>query len=45
MAAPVAALMARELGRDETWQRREVDALQTLARQYVLAEDQGASAG
>ena len=37
MAAPVAALMARELGRDDTWQRREVDAFRTLARQYLLA--------
>lgn len=36
MAPDVAALMARELGRDEAWQRREVDAFAALAQQYTL---------
>jgi glycerol-3-phosphate dehydrogenase len=36
MAPEVARLMARELSRDEVWQRREVAAFTTLARQYQL---------
>jgi glycerol-3-phosphate dehydrogenase len=35
MATAVAALMARELGRDEAWQREEIAAFQALARQYL----------
>jgi glycerol-3-phosphate dehydrogenase len=35
MAPRVAALMARELGHDDTWQAREVDACRALARQYL----------
>jgi hypothetical protein len=27
--------MARELGRDEAWQREEIAAFQALARQYL----------
>jgi hypothetical protein len=38
MAPRVAALMARELRRDDTWQAREVDAFRALAVQYLLAE-------
>ena len=37
MAPEVARLMARELKRDEAWQRREVAAFTSLARQYILA--------
>jgi glycerol-3-phosphate dehydrogenase len=37
MAPAVASLMARELGRDETWELREIAAFETLARQYRLA--------
>ena len=36
MAPEVARLMARELERDEAWQRREVAAFTSLARQYSL---------
>ena len=36
MAPRTAALMARELGRDETWQRREVESFAALARNYVV---------
>ncbi len=36
MAPEVARLMARELKRDEGWQRREVAAFTSLAKQYVL---------
>ena len=38
MIPRVAALMARELGRDDGWQAREVDACRRLASQYLLAE-------
>jgi glycerol-3-phosphate dehydrogenase len=38
MAPRVAALMARELRRDDTWQAREVDAFRALAGRYGLAE-------
>ncbi len=38
MAPRVAVLMARELGHDDTWQAREVDAFRALAGQYLLAE-------
>lgn len=37
MAPAVAALLARELHRDEEWQRRQVRAFQELARQYTVA--------
>jgi glycerol-3-phosphate dehydrogenase len=36
MAPQVARLMARELGRDAAWERREVDSFTALARQYML---------
>jgi len=35
MAPRVAALVARELGRDESWQRREVEEFTVLARRYL----------
>ena len=38
MAPRVAALMARELRRDDAWQAREVDACRRLASQYLLVE-------
>jgi glycerol-3-phosphate dehydrogenase len=37
MAPAVAALMARELGRDVSWQEREVAAFTSIARQYRLS--------
>lgn len=36
IAPAVAALMAEELGRDEDWQRRQVEAYRELARGYCL---------
>ena len=39
MAPAVARLMARELGRDESWQRREVATFEVLAQQYTIAGD------
>jgi glycerol-3-phosphate dehydrogenase len=36
MAPAVAELMARDLGRDESWQRDQVSAFTALARQYML---------
>lgn len=36
MAPAVAALLARELGRDPAWQRDQVSAFNTLARGYLL---------
>jgi glycerol-3-phosphate dehydrogenase len=39
MAPAVGALLARELGRDETWQRSQVAAFETLAAQYMVAAD------
>ena len=36
IAPDVAALMAAELGRDEAWQRRQVEAYRELARGYWL---------
>ncbi len=35
MAPRVATLMAAELGRDEAWQRTQVEAFTTLAQQYL----------
>ncbi len=35
IAPRVAALLARELGRDEAWQATQVKAFQTLAQQYL----------
>ena len=35
VAPPVAALLARELGRDETWEREQVTAYCNLARGYL----------
>ena len=37
MAPAVAALLARELGWDDTWQRTQLDAFESLARGYQLA--------
>jgi glycerol-3-phosphate dehydrogenase len=37
MAPVVAQLMARELGRDTTWQQKQVEAFDALARNYTLA--------
>jgi glycerol-3-phosphate dehydrogenase len=39
MAPAVGALLARELGRDEAWQRGQVAAFETLARGYMVAAD------
>jgi glycerol-3-phosphate dehydrogenase len=36
MAGAVAGLMARELGYDDAWQRQQVAAFTTLAKDYVL---------
>jgi glycerol-3-phosphate dehydrogenase len=36
MAPAVAELMARELGRDEAWQRRQLEEFTALARNYIL---------
>jgi glycerol-3-phosphate dehydrogenase len=36
MAGAVAGLMARELGYDDAWQRQQVAAFTTLAKNYVL---------
>jgi glycerol-3-phosphate dehydrogenase len=36
MAPAVAALMARELDRDEAWQKAQVEAFTRLSRQYTL---------
>jgi glycerol-3-phosphate dehydrogenase len=37
MAPEVATLMAAELGHDDAWQRREVEAFTQLASQYRLS--------
>jgi glycerol-3-phosphate dehydrogenase len=37
MAPAAAAIMAKELSRDEAWQRAQVEAFSRLARQYSLA--------
>lgn len=39
MAPRVAALLAEELGRDEAWQRAQVEAYTALARGYLLTDD------
>ena len=36
MAPAVAALMARELGRDEAWQHAQVSGFEALAQGYML---------
>lgn len=36
MAPGVAALLARELGRDDEWQRREVESFAALSKQYLV---------
>jgi glycerol-3-phosphate dehydrogenase len=36
MAPGAAALMARELGRDDAWQRAQVAAFTAVARHYTL---------
>lgn len=36
MATRVAAIMARETGKDEAWQRRQVEQFTQLARGYIL---------
>jgi glycerol-3-phosphate dehydrogenase len=38
MAPRAAALLAQELGRDEAWQRREVESFAALARNYMVAD-------
>ena len=38
MAPKVAALMAEELGRDEAWQREQVEAYEALAQGYLIAD-------
>ncbi|MEP0545575.1 MAG: glycerol-3-phosphate dehydrogenase/oxidase [Rhodothermales bacterium] len=38
MAPAVAALMAEELGRDEAWQREQVETYTTLAHGYLIAD-------
>jgi glycerol-3-phosphate dehydrogenase len=38
MAPRVAELLAGELGRDEAWQREQVDAYTELARGYLVAD-------
>jgi glycerol-3-phosphate dehydrogenase len=38
MAPTVAALLAKELGRDDTWQRAQIAAFEALARGYMLAD-------
>jgi glycerol-3-phosphate dehydrogenase len=40
IAPRVAGLMARELGRDDAWARREVETYETLARGYLLDADE-----
>jgi glycerol-3-phosphate dehydrogenase len=37
MAPETARLLARELGRDEAWQREQVDAFRALAEGYVVS--------
>src|SRR5262245_41743620 len=37
MAPETARLLARELGRDEAWQREQVSAFRELARQYLVS--------
>jgi glycerol-3-phosphate dehydrogenase len=36
MAPEVASIMARELGRESAWERKQVDAFTALARQYTV---------
>jgi glycerol-3-phosphate dehydrogenase len=36
MAPATARLIARELGRDETWQAQQVDAFRDLAEGYLV---------
>ncbi|MCF6187175.1 MAG: glycerol-3-phosphate dehydrogenase/oxidase [Desulfobulbaceae bacterium] len=38
MAADVAAILARELGRDESWQKQQVEQFTELARGYFLED-------
>jgi glycerol-3-phosphate dehydrogenase len=38
MAAEVAALMAKELDKDLTWQKEQVDFYQKLAEGYLINE-------
>jgi glycerol-3-phosphate dehydrogenase len=40
IAPRVAGLMARELGRDDAWARREVETYEKLARGYLLDADE-----
>ena len=37
MAPETARLLARELGRDDAWQARQVDAFRALAAGYLVA--------
>jgi len=36
MAPAVAAIMAKELGKDEVWQKNQIESFKDLARQYIL---------
>jgi glycerol-3-phosphate dehydrogenase len=36
MAPQVAAILAREIGRDAAWERRQVTEFTTLAERYVV---------
>jgi glycerol-3-phosphate dehydrogenase len=36
MIEPVAALLARELGRDENWRREQIKSANTLAAKYLV---------
>jgi glycerol-3-phosphate dehydrogenase len=36
MIEPVAALLARELGRDDTWKREQIASASALAAMYVV---------
>lgn len=38
LAAPVAAILAEELGHDEAWQRAQVDEYTVLARNYMVPD-------
>ena len=38
MIAPVASLLARELGRDDAWRRRQIEAASATAAKYVVSD-------
>jgi glycerol-3-phosphate dehydrogenase len=39
MAPATAALLARELGRDDAWQRNQVATFEMVARGYMVAAE------